>query len=808
VSGAFHERRARWIAFALLGASVLALLLVGLERGRVRNAARAAFPRVDGRLRVAGLEAPLEILRDARGVAHVEARSPADAFFALGFVHAQDRLGQLQWLVRLARGRSAEVVGVAGLAADRLARTLDLVGVANAELERLDPSTRRVLEAYARGVNARIERIRTGAVAPPLGMARVGMPLEAWGPADSLAVLKFYAWSLSASLDASLVLDDLLGKLGGVAARHFFPGPSGEDALPVPGPLPFTAGRWRDPLRRAAGLEGRSVGSSAWVLGGAHSASGLPLLAADSHLEPTAPPLLHLAHLRGGDLDVAGAALPGVPGFWTGHNRRVAWASFFNDTATTEIYTEMLHPKGEPLYHDGRDWQPLGERIETIAVRDGEDEILTVRSTRHGPLLDGLLEGSRDPLAIAWVGLRGRGGGTLAALLAMAQAPDAEALLRALARLSEPALAVVYADADGAAGMQVAGWIPHRPLATQLVPVPGRARWYDWKEPIPFDRLPRMRLESGRGWAIAADNRFAQPGGADRSEWLWRSGARARRIDARLRAAVAEGPVELGRLADLQLDVGERRGRTLVAAALQLAEADALGREAREVADLLRAWDGEASSSSAGAAAYHVLLVVLTDELFESPLGDELLRRYLALPQADPGQVVYEIVREAAAGGERGGWADAERVGAAVRRSLRETWFRLSYRLGPSRSKWRWGRLHRLAFRPFGPYGDEAAAALGAFEMGGSGSTVNAAEYAAAAPYAVRLASTYRFLADAAQLDRSLSALAPGQSEHPGHPHFADGLPHWLEGRLGELVMERRAVEEASVAGLVLEPIP
>ena len=233
----------------------------------------------------------------------------------------------MHWLVRLARGRTAEIIGEEGLPADRLARTLDLGGVADSEVKSLPRRTRRVLEAYTRGVNARVARIRSGAVAAPLSMQRAGVPLEDWTPADTLAVLKFYAWSLSASLDASLVLDDLLGRLGGVGARRFFPGPGGPDGFAEPPDPPVTARVWRDPLRRAAGLEGRSVGSSAWVLGGAYTDSGLPLLVADTHLAPRVPALLHLAHLRAGALDVAGAALPGVPVFWTGHNRRVAWAS-------------------------------------------------------------------------------------------------------------------------------------------------------------------------------------------------------------------------------------------------------------------------------------------------------------------------------------------------------------------------------------------------------------------------------------------------------------------------------------------------
>lgn len=793
------------LALAAGALGLLGLLLLGSMRERW--AAREAFPKDDGRLEVEGASAEIAIFRDEYGIAHAEASSREDALFALGFLHAQDRLAQMCWLARLARGRTAEVIGERGLPADRLARALNLAGAAEADLARLAPAARAALEAYANGANAWMHHVRDEEGAAPLAMQRLDIPLEPWRPADSLAVLKFYAWGLSSSLDASLVLWDLVERLGGLEAKRFFPPDRLDDAVPAPARGGVTAGVWRDPLRAAAHLDGHGVGSSAWVVGGAHTESGRPILVADSHLPPTVPALVYLAHVRGGDLDIAGATVPGIPVVWTGHNPRVAWASTAARAAVVDLYGETLHPTQPGRYHDGREWRALGERTESIGVRDREPETLVVRTTAHGPLVHELVDAPRDPLALAWVGTRVREGSSFEALFDVALSRNAAELLHALSRLREPALAVVYADSEGAAGMQVAGWIPRREIESGFVPLPGRARWYDWPGPVPFEQLPALRLVNGQGWAIAADNPLASLRGGAQVEWLWRTGVRARRLETRLRSTLAAGPGELRRLASLQTDVGEGRGTALVATGLRLAEqGGALSSEAREVADLLREWDGRSTAGSAGAAAFHVWLAALTEAILAEPLGERLFARYLAVPQVDPAEVVYATV-QGVADGEREPGVDAERVRDAVRASLRETFFRLAYRLGPNRSKWQWGRLHPLRFTPFLPTPDGTEPEpLGPYPVGGSGGTLNAAEYDPAAPYDVRIASVFRFAVDAGDLDEALFALAPGQSEHPRHRHHADGVQGWLDGRFRLLATSRVLVEQTSRGELLLSP--
>jgi len=823
LGGGLGGRRRRWpqrllVAAASVGA-VLFLVSLGLSALRERRAERDAFPVDDGTVHVTGIEHPVGISRDARGTPHVEAESETDALFGLGFVHAQDRLAQMVWLARSARGRAAELVGKDALPADRLARTLGFGELADAQVARLDASTREALLAYAAGVNAWIEEIRGGRAGAPLALERAGVSLEPWTPGDSIAIVKFYAWILGNSLEASVLYSDMIERLGGFEARFFFPDPPGGDGAaltqeaeaPPPASWPAVTDvslRVReDPLSLAAGLAGRGAGSSAWVVSGRLTRSGKPLLAADAHLEATAPGLFYEAHFRGGGLDVAGGTIPGVPVVWSGANRHVAWGATSAGAVTTDLFVETLDASGT-RYHDGDSFTRLRVRKERIRIRGASDEELVVRETRHGPLVNALLPGEHEPLAVAWTGARAGDG--IGSMLRAARATNTAQFRAALAGHHEPVLALVFADADGVAGLQVAGYVPHRGLATNLAPVPGRTDLYDWKGALPLEALPQATLQAGGNWLIAADAPLSRSG--VRGEWFWREGNRQRRIEGLLRAAEHRGPMEVRDLAEMQADVDSPEQRQLVANALALAgDPAALGAEAREVAQVLSEWDGRASAGSVGAALSHVFVERLVQALLGERLGPDLLERYLASPRTSPVYVLAQILEQAKTGrssGQSGGGPAADSTVDAVRRSLRESWLFLSVHAGSNREKWAWGRLHTVTFRPLGLAAQLGAHrdVLGPFPCDGDEATVAAAEYDHRQPFEVRLASTYRFAVDTAQLDQALSALVPGESEHLGHPHETDGIARWREGRPRLLGTSRLLIDETSRARLSLEP--
>jgi acyl-homoserine lactone acylase PvdQ len=263
------------------------------------------------------------------------------------------------------------------------------------------------------------------------------------------------------------------------------------------------------------------------------------------------------------------------------------------------------------------------------------------------------------------------------------------------------------------------------------------------------------------------------------------------------------GGADLRQLASLLADDRLDRSVALIETALSLAGEPLTAQEAGELARLLRDWDGRAAPESVGSSTYHVFLDVLAEELFAPRVGAEQLERYLALPELDLEGLVFGVLRDAAAGGSGDIWSEPTAVRDAVIESLRAAWLALSFRFGPDPRRWIWGPIHGLRFHSLAA----ARPALGPYPYGGAPHAMLAAGYSLADPFAVQVAATARFAVDAGTLDIALTALAPGQSEQPGHRYYEVGLEGWLAGRFALLATRRLEVEDLSVAQLLLEPV-
>lgn len=729
-------------------------------------------PAAAGRLALEALEGPARIVRDPFGVPHVEAAGARDAFLALGFAHAQDRLWQMDVLRRAASGRLSELFGSTTLPEDRLARTLGFAAAAADELDKVRGSTRELLAAYATGVNAWVREVREGRQPAPAEYRWLGLQPEPWRPEDTLAIVRFRAWLFGRSLGATLLLDRLVRQLGGLSSQEFFPRPTRTDHMEglVGRLLPLA--RLADRSAGVAGLRGR-VGSSGFVVGASRSRSGAPLLANDPHVELRLPPVFHVAHLRTPGWEVAGGTWPGVPVFWVGTNGAIAWGQVALHSSVSDLYEEALHPTDPYRYDRGGRWLEARRREERIAVRGHGEEVVEVVRTRHGPLLGSALP--EDPalgsVALRWTGDVARSG--IDAHLALQRATDWAGFRRSLENLVAPAVTFLYADRGGRVATQVVGHLPVRSIDTGLLPVPGRSGFYDWRGYIPFEELP----SAGGGrppWLIAAtrppDVEFTRP-----VAWLWTDPGTTERAGELLETA---GPLGLDEAVAIQRDRKALAGRRQVRALLEGIELSS--RPAVSLARLLLAWDGGTERDSAGAAAFHVFRYQLSRTLLGERLQQPELRRVLESAEPVPGVLLAGFLR-------RVDRAEARRY---VERALEATWSWLGVEVSSNTAKWTWGRIHQLDLRHDferlgGPWLRWVGRAhrIGPFPVPGSPDSLWTMYSPAAPPFRTQVGPALRFAVDLAHPDHAVVGLAGGQSGHAGSPHHEDGLRRWLAGK-------------------------
>ncbi len=538
------------VTITLVIFGLLALAFVGV----VWYVFRRPLSRVKGDVELPELSAPVEIVRDRWGVPHIYAETERDAFFAQGYVHAQDRLFQMEYARRLARGTLAEVFGVAALEADRWSRVIGFWRSTHRDCQGLGPEETGALEAYAAGVNAYIVSSR---LRMPAEFTIAGFKPDPWQTQDTLGVLKVLGWALSQNWEGELLRVELLQALGPERAAELEPFyPAGNPivvpnlgGITSPEQLAEAAGRLRTAYQAASQWFGQATmaGSNNWVIGPLRTATRRPLLANDPHLSVTMPSLWYENHVEAADgsLRFTGATIPGIPGIVVGHNERIAWGITAGRADTQDLFVEQRHPERPTWFRAGDEWTPATVLNEEIRVRSqAEPHLEEVILTRHGPLINGLVaaagpspeDGGRQALpdlALRWSGHEPSA--SMRGLLGLLKAQDWPSFRAALADVGDPSLNIVYADVDGNIGYQYVARVPNRRRGHGLLPSPGWDDSYAWDGWVPFEELPSA-LNPPQGYALSANNKPAPDSyphflGAD-----WYPGYRAARIDRMLQA--------------------------------------------------------------------------------------------------------------------------------------------------------------------------------------------------------------------------------------------------------------------------------
>jgi penicillin amidase len=762
---------------------------------------RRPLPQLDGEIRLRGLTAAVEIVRDRWGIPHISARDPLDAYFGQGFCHAQDRLWEMELTRRLASGRLAEVFGKDALDVDRFQRRLGLYRAARQEWETADASLRDVLRAYAAGVNACLDGL-LAAGKLPVEFVLARFAPEPWEPLDTLGYARFLAYSQSPNWESELVRSRLIAKVGYVAAAALEPDvwqpdsdalPRLEDwgpaEMPEPGELPPIA------------LAGGPGASNAWAVSGARSSTGKPLLANDPHMFPRFPSVFYEAHLAaGGELNVAGASAPGTPGILIGHNRHIAWGITASMADTQDLYVERIDPGDSRRTEFAGRWESGTTIREVIGIKGQTqpwvEEVLITH--RHGPLLTPTpsLADEHRPLALRSKVLEAPS--AAAALLDLNRAASWDEFRAAASRWGTPAMNLVYADAQGNIGYQMVGRVPVRARGEGLVPSPGWSGQYEWQGSLGFDDLPRAFNPPDGLWANANHNVARKSSHFFSREFI--APSRYQRIRQVLESKERHSAVDFGALQADEVSLPARNVASLLVGNLAPS-----GRLEARALDELRGWDGRVGADSAAACIYEVFRNELLRARHGDGLGD-LLPAILGqgphpLLGATNSHYFLQTLRVLR-------FLETSADDPLVRQAFHATVVWLSRRLGPSVASWQWGRLHGLQLqhalstrKPLGLLFN-----VPSFPWSGDLETVRAggslpARYEASGPI-----SAYRFIADCGDWDNSLSSIPGGQSGHRGSPHYADQVETWRRVAYHPLSFTRPAIARVQRHLLRLNP--
>lgn len=806
----------RRVAFISIGA--LVALLVFLITGAafwIFSTERRELPQVDGTIVLKGLSGPVTVIRDKLGVPHIRAQSFDDLFFAQGFVTAQDRLWQMDAIRRLAAGELAEVLGPNLLRHDRRQRYLQIRAACERGVAALNPQERHLLEVYAQGVNAFIDRSHDRL---PLEFRLLHYSPAPWRVLDSLLVGANMHQMLNTQYDVELEREKVIRHLNAQQIADLYPQRSWRDLPPsyqAPSAGEETSPEDRTPDSdddedddRAPRTKTSSIfslfdlalvpesrrcemcvpGSNNWVVSGEHTASGKPLLSNDMHLGHSIPDVWYEAQLTKGDgqeYDVTGVTLPGLPFVIVGHNRRIAWGFTNLGPDVQDIFVEQFNPAGQVLTPQG--WKEPEKRREVIRIKGQPDEILDVVVTRHGPVITPILKNETRELALAWT-LYDSSNLDIP-FLGINSARNWQEFRAAFSKFGGPSQNVVYADVESHVGYQATGRIPIRASGDGLLPQSGADTAHDWTGYVPFDELPKI-YDPPSGILATANGRITPDGYKYLLANDWGSPYRTARIFHLLSEGEKLKPADM--LA-IETDVTSELERFFADRFVYtIDQAKKASPRVRQAADIMRGWDGRMEKNSAAASIANASRRNLMKLLLMPKLGDDYSNYDWWLSNSALENIVtHRLQRWLPAG-----YNSYEDVFvAAVQQAVD------SEHTPKDLKTWKWGETFPVEVQhpvlgsiPF----LSRFSGTGAHPQSGSGSTVK--------QIGEDLGPSERLTVDFANLDHSTLNIVIGQSGHLLSPHYKDQFNAWYEGTTFELPFTDVAVRKAAENTLTLQP--
>ena len=827
------------VARIVIGGLLAVVLLVIGAGGYGLYVVRSQFPQVSGSVKLAGLKGTVEIVRDRFGVPHIYADYPEDLFRAQGYVHAQDRYFQMEFWRRIGQGRLAELFGAGALDQDKFIRTVGWQRTAAEEAKQLDPEMRSVLESYATGVNdyALTHVDQLGVEFKVLGLIGRKWQPEAWKPENTLTWAKAMAWNLGGNLDTELLRAAMIAKGGTVLSEALLP------PYPKDGPVIVASGTTDDGRRTIVAvsprhqnalallqatrkladttglLRGDGIGSNNWVVGGARTVTGKPILSDDPHLGVQMPSIWYQVGLHCRSIsatcpyDVVGASFAGVPGVVIGHNARIAWGVTNVEPDTQDLVIEKPNPNNPNEFEYMGAFEAAQVREEVINVAGQAPITLTVRVTRHGPVISDVFKAIKDlkldqtlgstALALQWTALQPEH--LSRAVLHINQAQNWETFREALRDWASPSQNFVYADVDGNIGYQMPGKIPIRKNSDGMVPTAGWNGDADWTGYIDYEQLPKL-FNPKQGYIVTANNAVVDAQYPYLITRDWERGYRSRRITQLIES---KDKLSVTDMTAFHMDTHAVHADDLLPLLDQMGLNDKPDSTLGPALAALKAWDRVYTKDTVGATIFEAFWKHLAHNIFDDELGTDLAKEVLDLNTPTKLAVKNTMAQPDAPWWDNVSTTNKETREEIVGKSLQDAIGELKGKLGNDMNQWQWGKLHTITFQnqTLGKSGVAPIEALfnrGPYALDGATSTVNAEN--TNQEFRVTSHPSWRMVVDLSDFNKSVAVHPTGQSGHTMHPHYDDMMKLWLVGNTQAFLWLREDVERGAEGVLRLEP--
>ena len=777
------------------------LIIVVIASVMFNRALKKSLPEYEGEIYVQSIRDNIDIYRDSAAVPYIVAQNDEDAAYGLGYLHAQERLFQMDMMRRTAEGRLSEVFGTKTLPFDEMFLTVGIKRFAYENISKLNPETLKLLKAYSNGVN---EYIKEYQGKYPVEFDVLGYEPYEWKPVHSLMVIRMMAWSLNLSWWSDFAFIKMVKALGEEKVKEIYPDfpenapfivPSFNDIKNVNTAIADVDKNYRDFFC----INGTHIGSNNWVVSGKKSVSGKPIIANDPHLAFNMPGFWYAAVIKAPGWDAAGVTLPGTPCVTIGKNNNISWV-FTNVMADdADFYLETVDEKQQKYLCDNQ-WRDLKRITEVIKVKDSSDVKIEIKITHRGPLVDNIhpfnsvYNGSQNK--IKYVSMRWSGNDfsdELTSLLRINKARNFGEFKQAVQGFSVPGQNFVYADRQGNIGYVFGARLPMRENNSPTMLFDGTTTKNDWKGFVPFSEVPVM-FNPEEDFIATANNKTSSNFRYHISN-IWEPPSRIIRIRELLKSKEKHS---VNDFMNYQMDQVSPYAREI---AVEIVNAfsgiNIKDRNLKLALELFKKWDGNIDRDNQAAAIYEVFLIQFFQNVFLDKMGASLYNDYVTMANI-PYRSIIKLMAN-----PNSDWFDIRRTpakedkSANIRKSFAEALSYLENRLGDNLTYWQWGSLHKGLFKhTFAGVSSfiDNKMNIGPFELGGDGTTVFNTEYSFNTektgaslydhePFEGYLGPSMRFIYDFANPDEFYLILTSGQSGNVLSPHYKDQFGMWLAGK-------------------------